>query len=113
MRLPPPLRRYSPISVIAWTPETVSRPNSTSNATRSSRSRSNTSFPLIVAGALNESDLGPQTSDFGLYTADFGRQILDVLDSSCSLLLPIHRSALGRCLRSDVRGLLLSSFGNS
>ena len=31
-RLPPPARRYSPISVIARTPETVSRPNSRSMA---------------------------------------------------------------------------------
>src|SRR5579859_7141410 len=53
MRLPPPLRKYSPISVMACTPATVSRPNSPSSATRSSRSRSNTSFPLMVAGALN------------------------------------------------------------
>src|SRR5215469_777703 len=52
MRLPPPARRYSPISVIARTLEMVSRPNSSSSATRSSRSRSNTSLPLMVAGAL-------------------------------------------------------------
>src|SRR5271170_4823447 len=53
MRLPPPLRKYSPISVIASTPETVSRPNSRSMAERSPRSSSKISFPLIVAGVLN------------------------------------------------------------
>src|SRR3984893_10439866 len=53
MRLPPPLRRYSPISVIASTPETVSRPNSRSMAERSPRSNSKISFPLMPACALN------------------------------------------------------------
>ena len=52
MRLPPPPRRYSPISVMASTPETVSRPNSRSMAARSSRSSSKNSFPLMVAGVL-------------------------------------------------------------
>ena len=52
MRLPPPPRRYSPISVMASTPETVSRPNSRSMAERSSRSISKISFPLMVAGVL-------------------------------------------------------------
>src|SRR5271157_3438119 len=47
-RLPPPARRYSPISVIARTPETVSRPNSRSMAARSSCSRSKTSLALWV-----------------------------------------------------------------
>src|ERR1700687_1476023 len=53
MRLPPPLRRYSPISVIASTPETVSRPNSRSMAERSPRSNSKISFPLMAARVLN------------------------------------------------------------
>src|SRR5208283_5938460 len=51
-RLPPPARRYSPISVIALTPETVSRPNSRSMAARSSCSRSKTSLALWVTDAL-------------------------------------------------------------
>src|SRR5690349_10821 len=53
MRLPPPSRRYSPISVIAVTLETVSRPNSRSMAERSSRNRSKISFCDMVAGMLN------------------------------------------------------------
>src|SRR5215467_10566032 len=53
-RLPPPARRCSPISVMARTLETVSRPNSRSIAARSSRSRSKTSFALDVVGALKE-----------------------------------------------------------
>src|SRR5882672_472591 len=52
MRLPPPARRYSPISVMTATLETVSRPNSSSIATRSSRSRSKISFPLMAVVAL-------------------------------------------------------------
>src|SRR3989442_1039803 len=53
MRLPPPARRYSPISVMASTFETVSRPNSCSMAAKSSRSNSKTSLPLMMAGELN------------------------------------------------------------
>src|ERR1700693_5184927 len=53
MRLPPPFRRYSPISVITCTSETVSRPNSPSSAARSSCSSSKISFPLMRGGALN------------------------------------------------------------
>src|ERR1700682_1448034 len=49
MRLPPPPRRYSPISVIAVTSETVSRPNSRSMAARSSRRSSKTSVPFTAA----------------------------------------------------------------
>src|ERR1700693_3532303 len=52
MRLPPPARKYSPISVMACTPETVSCPNSSSSAARSSCSRSKISFPLMRGGAL-------------------------------------------------------------
>src|SRR5882724_330213 len=52
IRLPPPARRYSPISVIAATFETVWRPNCSSIATRSSRSRSKISFPLMAVVAL-------------------------------------------------------------
>src|SRR5271167_3848453 len=52
-RFPPPARRYSPISVIARTPETVSRPNSRSMAARSSCNRSKTSFALWVTDVLN------------------------------------------------------------
>src|SRR6266536_2228336 len=48
MRLPPPSRKYSPISVMAVTPETVSRPNSRSMAARSSRRSSKTSRPLVA-----------------------------------------------------------------
>src|SRR4029077_3139476 len=46
-------RRYSPISVIAATFETVSRPNCSSMATMSSRRRSKISFPLMEVVALN------------------------------------------------------------
>src|SRR4029077_19610574 len=53
MRLPPPARRCSPISVMARTLETVSRPNSRSMAARSSRSSSKTSLADVVAGELN------------------------------------------------------------
>src|SRR5579863_2788470 len=52
IRLPPPARRYSPISVIASTPETVSRPNSRSIAERSARSSSKISFPLMAGDVL-------------------------------------------------------------
>src|ERR1700690_2600801 len=52
MRLPPPPRRYSPISVMAVTPETVSRPNSRSIAARSSRRSSKTSRPLVAVVVL-------------------------------------------------------------
>src|SRR5262249_29921823 len=44
--------RYSPISVIASTPATVSRPNSRSMAARSSLSIAKISFPLMAAGKL-------------------------------------------------------------
>src|SRR5438105_13296165 len=54
MRLPPPTRRCSPISVMALTPDTVSRPNSRSIAARSSRSSSKISLPVMVAGADKE-----------------------------------------------------------
>src|ERR1700693_3598508 len=54
MRLPPPFRRYSPISVITCTSETVSCPNSPSSAARSSCSSSKISFPLMRGGALND-----------------------------------------------------------
>src|SRR6266581_2655043 len=53
MRLPPPARRYSPISVMARTFETVSRPNSRSMAARSSRSRSKISFPVVAVSKVN------------------------------------------------------------
>lgn len=53
MRLPPPSRRYSPISVMAETLETVSCPNSASMASRSSCRSSKISFPLMVDGVLN------------------------------------------------------------
>src|SRR5579864_6417154 len=52
MRLPPPARRYSPMSVMARTLETVSRPNSRSMAARSSRSSSKISLPDMVADVL-------------------------------------------------------------
>src|SRR4051812_41729330 len=55
MRLPPPPRRYSPISVMAPTFETVSRPNSRSMAERSSRRRSNISFAFIAGGLARRS----------------------------------------------------------
>src|ERR1700691_892242 len=53
MRLPPPARRYSPISVIAATFEIVSRPNCSSIAAMSSRSRSKSSFPVLDVVAPN------------------------------------------------------------
>ncbi len=52
---PPPSRRYSPISVMAETSETVSRPNSASIASRSSCRSSKISFPLMAVGVLNSS----------------------------------------------------------
>src|ERR1035437_5559150 len=52
MRLPPPLRRYSAISVMVLTPEAASRPSSCSMATRSSRSSSKTSFAVAIASVL-------------------------------------------------------------
>ena len=52
MRLPPPSRRYSAISVMVLTPEAASRPNSCSIATRSSRSRSKTSLAVAIASVL-------------------------------------------------------------
>src|SRR6266853_1628904 len=52
IRFPPPPRRYSPISVIAVTFETVSRPNSRSMAARSSRRSSKTSRPLVAGIVL-------------------------------------------------------------
>src|SRR5437879_11293232 len=53
IRLPPPARRYEPISVIAETRETVPRSNSVSIAARSSRSRSKTSFTVNTGATLN------------------------------------------------------------
>src|SRR5580658_963487 len=53
MRLPPPARRYSPISVMAATFEIVSRPNCSSIATMSSRRRSKSSFPVLDVVAPN------------------------------------------------------------
>ncbi len=53
MRLPPPSRRYSAISVMVLTLEAASRPNSCSIATRSSRSRSKTSLAVAIASVLN------------------------------------------------------------
>src|SRR5215813_13177912 len=58
-RLPPPARKCSPISVMARTLETVSRPNSRSMAARSSRRSSKTSFAPDVAGEL-KSPLWPR-----------------------------------------------------
>src|SRR6185369_5815386 len=55
--LPPPARRYSPISVMTFTFDTVSRPNSRSMAARSSRSSSKTSFALPVAGVAKHGPL--------------------------------------------------------
>ena len=52
MRLPPPSRRYSAISVMVLTPEAASRPSSCSMATRSSRSRSKTSLAVAIANVL-------------------------------------------------------------
>ena len=52
MRLPPPSRRYSAISVMVLTFEAASRPNSCSIATRSSRSRSKTSLAVAIANVL-------------------------------------------------------------
>src|ERR1035438_4236430 len=52
MRLPPPPRRYSAISVMVLTPEAASRPNSCSIATRSSLSRSKTSLAVGIANVL-------------------------------------------------------------
>ena len=52
MRLPPPSRRYSAISVMVLTLEAASRPNSCSIATRSSRSRSKTSLAVAIASVL-------------------------------------------------------------
>ena len=49
IRLPPPSRRYSPISVMTSTPETASRSNSRSMASKSSRNRSNTSLAAVLA----------------------------------------------------------------
>src|SRR5689334_9331724 len=57
MRLPPPARRCSPISVMARTLETVSRPNSRSMAARSSRNSSKTSLAVVVPGELKISFL--------------------------------------------------------
>ena len=54
MRLPPPARRYSPISVMEATFETVSCPNCSSMATMSSRSRSKISFPLMALVVLRK-----------------------------------------------------------
>src|SRR5436309_13356858 len=52
MRLPPPPRRYSPISVMATASDTVSRPNSRSMAARSSRTRSKISRTWVVTGVV-------------------------------------------------------------
>src|SRR5205823_13721913 len=59
MRLPPPSRRYSPISVMTATSETASRSNSRSMASRSSRNRSNTSFTAALALAGVVTLVGP------------------------------------------------------
>src|SRR5437868_3339379 len=48
IRLPPPARRYSPMSVMTRTLETVSRPNSRSMAARSSRNSSKISRALVA-----------------------------------------------------------------
>src|SRR5271165_3284301 len=61
MRLPPPARRYSPISVMAVTFDTVSRPNSASSRTRSSRSRSKISLPLMADVVLKRRSDFPNT----------------------------------------------------
>src|ERR1700723_1403106 len=53
IRLPPPSRRYSAISVMVLTLEAASRPSSCSMATRSSRRRSKNSRPVSIASVLN------------------------------------------------------------
>src|SRR6185437_963915 len=52
MRCPPPSRRYPAISVIESTSEAEERANSCSTAIRSSWSRSNTSFAVVIAAVL-------------------------------------------------------------
>src|SRR5690348_15000387 len=59
MRLPPPSRRYSPISVMTSTLEMASRWNSCSIASRSSRNRSNTSLAAKLALADVVTLIGP------------------------------------------------------
>src|SRR6185437_16315138 len=65
IRLPPPSRRYSAISVMVLTLDAASRPNSCSIATRSSRSRSKTSLAVDIASVL-KSFRFPRVSGSGL-----------------------------------------------
>src|SRR6516165_4081034 len=65
IRLPPPSRRYSAISVMVLTLDAASRPSSCSMATRSSRSRSNTSLAVAIASVL-KSFRFPRFSGSGL-----------------------------------------------
>src|SRR5579859_1251614 len=123
MRLPPPPRKYSPISVMARTLETVSRPNSRSMAERSSRNRSKISFREMVAGLPNSfiASVGPvvgelhvnakisapeQGHDFlqgvAIFAADANGVTLDgslhfflrILDRLYDLARLLHRDAL-------------------
>src|SRR5580658_9718931 len=90
MRLPPPARRYSPISVMACTLETVSCSNSPSRAARSSRSRSKISFPLIMAGALNDGALLFASSAAVLSVLRLVRPVIGKLQVDSEIMLPQH-----------------------
>src|SRR6476469_9125716 len=102
--LPPPARRCSPMSVIARTFETVSRPNSRSIAARSSRSNSNISLTLPVAGELKDfpsllvlaAVVGELHVDPEVVAFQQGNHLLQRV---AVLAADSHRISLNRCLR--------------
>src|SRR5579884_559098 len=97
MRLPPPSRRYSPISVITETPETASRSNSRSMASRSSRRRSKTSFAATLAGVLTL--VGPIVGELHVDAEIFVAQQPDYLLQRVAILAAhAHGVALNRSL---------------
>src|SRR5271165_7128556 len=75
MRLPPPSRRYSAISVIVLTLDAASRPSSCSIATRSSRSRSKTSLAVAIASVL-KSFRFPRVPDSGVLKGSCRRSVM-------------------------------------
>src|SRR5580658_2166152 len=70
MRLPPPSRRYSAISVIVLTLEAASRASSCSMPTRSSRSSSKTSLAVAMVSVLNSLRFSLRAPSFPFFSAE-------------------------------------------
>src|SRR5215472_14186586 len=99
-RLPPPARRYSPISVMARTSDTVSRPNSRSIAARSSCRRSKTSLALRITvmfkvGPLVRSIICELHVDTEIGLLEHGD---DLLQRVAVFAANAHKITLNRCL---------------